>query len=134
MPFTQKLLRFTFDLPATLPQGPTQAGPPLQGPSPFQGPTQAGPPLGTNESNRVTVSGLRASVTIEQAGVWNLGNAEISIYGLDPSLMNQLSTLGQKISFVRRNVRLCQCPGDRVRNVIVCRRRWCVIDTILAAA
>lgn len=70
MPFTQKQLRFTFNLAD-----------------------------GTN----VTVSGLRASVSIQQAGGINLGDADVSIYGLTPSLMNSLSTLGNRSYYVARN-------------------------------
>jgi hypothetical protein len=103
MPFTQKLLRFTFDLPAP-PQGPTQAGPPLETPQ-QQGPTQSGEPIVTPiATNRVTVSGLRASATIHQGGGTDYGITEISIYGLTMSMTNQLSTLGLLQGSPRRNI------------------------------
>lgn len=79
MAFTKKLLRFTFD---------------LAGDQTFD----------NTGANRLTISGLRASVTIEQAGSAALGKAEITIYGMTLSQMNRLSTLGQKVSFVRKNV------------------------------
>jgi hypothetical protein len=70
MPFTQKLLSFTFDLA---------------------------------NGDHVAVSGLRASVTVTMGGQVDMGGMACSIYGLTPSLTNQLSTLGQLIPEVRRN-------------------------------
>lgn len=78
--FAQKQLRFTFDLPA--------------GSSFAEAPG----------ANRMTVSGLRASATITQGGSAQFGMADIAIYGLTLSEMNQLSTLGVQIPMVRRNV------------------------------
>lgn len=70
MPFTQKLLSFTFDMA---------------------------------NGDRVTVSGLRASVTVTMGGQADYGGMTASIYGLTMSLTNQLSTLGQIIPGVLRN-------------------------------
>jgi hypothetical protein len=77
--FTKKILRFTFD---------------LAGDKTF----------GNSGSNRLTVSGLRATVDVTQQGSFASGNANITIYGMTLSQMNRLSTLGQEITWVRRNV------------------------------
>jgi hypothetical protein len=80
VPFTQKLLSFTFDLA---------------------------------NGDRVTVSGLRASVTVTMGGQIDQGSLDCSIYGLTMSLTNQLSTLGQLIPEVRRNF-ISVSAGDSV--------------------
>jgi hypothetical protein len=51
----------------------------------------------------VTVSGLRAKVTVTMGGSADYGGMDCSIYGLTSSMTNQLSTLGQLIPEVRRN-------------------------------
>jgi Baseplate hub gp41 len=53
--------------------------------------------------NAVTLSGHRMRVRISNAGVPAGSSADISIYGLTPSLMNQLSTLGAVGDLVQRN-------------------------------
>jgi hypothetical protein len=85
MPFTQKQLRFTFNLV---------------------------------DGSNITVSGVRASVSIQQSGGIDIGNAEVSIYGLTPSVMNSLSTLGQNVSFVPRNAIVIEA-GDSVTGLSV---------------
>ena len=57
---------------------------------------------GTN-SNTVTLSGLRISAKVIKAGFPQYGNAQIVIYGMTKSLMDQLSTLGIVVSLAPRN-------------------------------
>jgi hypothetical protein len=64
---------------------------------------------GTN----VTISGLRATVSITQSGGINQGSAVISIFGLTPSVMNSLSTLGNTNYFIRHNI-VTVLAGDSV--------------------
>jgi hypothetical protein len=54
-------------------------------------------------TDTVTISGLRTSVKITKAGFPQIGQAQITIYGLTLSLMNQLSTFGVLIQLVKRN-------------------------------
>lgn len=61
--------------------------------------------FGESGTNRVKLSGpLRASVQIEESGGPAHSTCHLSIYGMTLSNMNKLSTLGQKITLVRRNV------------------------------
>lgn len=55
-------------------------------------------------SNTVTLPPLRASAKIVKAGTPSLGEAQLSIYGMTKSLMNQLSTLGMVYQLIPRNV------------------------------
>jgi hypothetical protein len=54
-------------------------------------------------SNSVTVSGLRATVTVTRVGGAAFNQATASIYGLTLDLMNDLSTLGSLIANNKRN-------------------------------
>jgi hypothetical protein len=47
------------------------------------------------DSNTATLSGLRVSARIEKNGGAGMFNAQVRIYGMSASLMNQLSTLGK---------------------------------------
>jgi hypothetical protein len=69
------------------------------------GPPSAGQPSPSfsGNSNQVTLSGLRISARIIKAGGRSMGEAQLQIYGMTLSLMNQLSTLGQRIQLVPRN-------------------------------
>lgn len=55
-------------------------------------------------TNTVKVQGLRVMARIVKAGGPSMGTAQVSIFGLSLSLMNQLSTLGMLIDTVPRNV------------------------------
>lgn len=59
--------------------------------------------FGETGSDTVTVRGLRISCTIVKAGGLSLGGAQVRIYGLPLSVMNQLNTLGMPLTFTRRN-------------------------------
>jgi hypothetical protein len=83
--FSQKLLNFSF----TLASG--SAG---NQPSTFSG---------TNNSNSVSIAGHRARCRITNAGAPAGSTAEISIYGMSQSLMNQLATLGIAVDSISKN-------------------------------
>lgn len=59
--------------------------------------------FGETGKNTVSLSGLRASAMIDQAGGPSMGRASVKIYGMAQQMMNQLSTLGQIATSVRRN-------------------------------
>lgn len=67
--------------------------------------TQANQPIVFDESGTDTVkfSGARTSVRVENSGGLAGSTAQISVWGLSLSLMNQLSTLGQVIQMIPRN-------------------------------
>lgn len=81
--FVQRLLEFTITL-----QPNQQTGQP----NTFAGTT----------SDTVTLSGFRASVRIENSGGVN-SRASVTIYGLAPNIVNQLSTLGMIFDMVQKN-------------------------------
>ena len=56
-----------------------------------------------NGANTVRLSGLRVSAKITKAGFPQLGHAQLAIYGMTKSLMDQLSTLGVQVQLVPRN-------------------------------
>ena len=78
MSFTQKFIEVDFDLA----QGSFQGG---------------------GGGNKHTVRGLQVSTTIVKAGGVSQGGAQIAIYGLPLSVMNQLSTYGRTLTFTGRN-------------------------------
>jgi hypothetical protein len=55
------------------------------------------------DSNTVTLSGFRTKVRVENSGAPAGSHATIAIYGLTPSTMNQLSTLGMIFNSIQRN-------------------------------
>ncbi len=72
---------------------------------------QLAPNTGTNQPNKfvetggdtVTLSGSRTSVRIQNSGAPADCNAQVKIWGMTPSLMNQLSTLGLVFNLVPKN-------------------------------
>ncbi len=62
-------------------------------------------------TNQVTVSGLRVSAMVQNAGSFSQASAHVRIYGLRQSLMNQLSTLG-KLPLALRNTSIAVSAGD----------------------
>ncbi len=72
---------------------------------------QLAPNTGTNQPNTfvknggdtVTLSGSRTSVRIQNSGAPADCNAQVKIWGMTPSLMNQLSTLGLVFNLVPKN-------------------------------
>jgi hypothetical protein len=51
------------------------------------------------DTNTVKVSGLRTSVTILKAGGQGLSQAQVRVFGMPLSIMNQLSTLGKPLAY-----------------------------------
>lgn len=54
-------------------------------------------------TDTVKVSGLRTSVRVRNSGAPAGSTASVDVYGLTPSLMNQLSTLGMFLNMVPKN-------------------------------
>ncbi len=96
MSFTKKILTFTFVL---VPNVPSPGSAPSV-PKEFQ-----------TGSNTVTLSGLRATVNILKAAFPQMPTAQIAIFGMTKSQMNQLSTLGQRI-FLQPMNRVIVAAGD----------------------
>lgn len=101
--FTQKLLKFTITL---------DPNPGNNQPTTFQG---TGVP-GADGTNQVTLAGVRASARIENNGAPAGSRASVAIWGLTPSLMNQLATLGPVYNSYARNTILVSA-GDDVSGV-----------------
>ena len=59
--------------------------------------------FGQTGSNTVTLEGLRVSATIEKIAPPGFGRAEIRVFGMTQSVMNQVSTLGVPFRMYRRN-------------------------------
>ena len=98
--FSQKLLTFTLTLTPS-PSNPSGV---------FQG---TGVP-GADGTNQVVLSGSRASARIQNNGSPSGSNADVAIYGLAPSLVNQITTLGMTFpTTVNRNL-LTISAGDAV--------------------
>jgi hypothetical protein len=55
------------------------------------------------QTDTLQIQGLRTSVRIFNSGNPTGCRAEVKIWGLPPSIMNQLSTLGMVVSFIPRN-------------------------------
>lgn len=53
---------------------------------------------GTSGSNNVTLSGLRVSANVQNAGGRAMGSADVRVWGMTLSKMNQLSTLGMVVT------------------------------------
>jgi hypothetical protein len=62
-------------------------------------------------TDTVNISGLRTSVQVENSGAVVGSTARIKIWGMPPSLMNQLATLGLVFNLVPKNVLTIQA-GD----------------------
>lgn len=58
--------------------------------------------FGEDGADEVTITGLRVQASISQSGA-RMGEAQLRIYGLTPSLMNQLSALNQAFTVIRNN-------------------------------
>lgn len=69
--------------------------------------------FGSGGSNTVKLSGVRASAKVIKAGGRSMGTLDMSVYGMTPSDMNQLSTLGMIATTLRRNGVLVEA-GDAV--------------------
>lgn len=67
--------------------------------------------FGESGANTVKMSNLRVSSRIIKAGGPSMGTAQLQIYGMSLDKMNQLSTLGQRPTTVRRNTIMVEA-GD----------------------
>lgn len=70
--------------------------------------------FGGGGDNTVKVSGLRCSVDVQKAGDPGFDTANITVWGLKPSLMNELSTLGKPLEFFRDNTVSVEAGDDEV--------------------
>jgi hypothetical protein len=68
--------------------------------------------------NSVKLSGLRVVATIEKRGFPSFDTAEIRVYGVPASIMNQLSSLGVPVPLLRYNSVLLEA-GDAVNGMAV---------------
>ena len=70
--------------------------------------------LGQTGFNTVKLSGLRVEVAIVKGGMPSMDTADIRIYGVQPSVMNQLSTWGVPFPMLRLNNTVTLAAGDGV--------------------
>lgn len=66
---------------------------------------------GTSGFNTVTLTNLRVSANIQNAGGRSMGSADVRVWGITLSKMNQLSSLGLTVTAQRRNI-LTLSPHD----------------------
>jgi hypothetical protein len=59
--------------------------------------------FGVAGSNTVTLTGLRVSAAVENAGGRSMGRLNATIFGMTLSQMNKLSTLGMTVTATRKN-------------------------------
>lgn len=60
-------------------------------------------PQGQGAPKTVELTGHRVSVHVDESGGLGMGMAQVRIWGMSLSLMNELSTLGQSITLLRKN-------------------------------
>lgn len=70
--------------------------------------------FGQTGFNTVKLSGLRVEVSIVKGGMPTMDTADIRIYGVQPSVMNQLSTWGVPFPMLRLNNTVTLAAGDGV--------------------
>lgn len=68
--------------------------------------------FGESGTNTVTCSGLRVQAHIDKVFGPGMGEAQIHVYGLTPSLLNQLSSLNQATMATRRNSVIVSAGDD----------------------
>lgn len=103
MPFTQRLLRVTFELGQNL----------ITGAQPvFAEGANVLPDLSEVGNVRLTLTGLRMSATVVKAGGFTMNSLQLRVYGMTPSQMNNLSTLGQLVTLVGKNSVLVEAGTD----------------------
>jgi hypothetical protein len=72
--------------------------------------------FGDTGTNTVTLSGLRASAQIQQAGGASMGKLTLRVHGMTLSMMNQLSALTTQVMMTRKNS-VTVSAGDDVSGV-----------------
>lgn len=75
--------------------------------------------FGQSGKNTVKLAGLRCIATISKGGFPSADTANVRIYGLPPSIMNQVSTLGSNPTGVRQNNNLTIEAGDQTATTVV---------------
>jgi hypothetical protein len=75
--------------------------------------------FGDTGSNTVKLMGLRVVASINKGGFPSMDKADVRIYGLTPSVMNELSQLGVPFTLVRRNNILVVEAGDATNGMAV---------------
>lgn len=70
--------------------------------------------FGQTGFNTVTLAGLRASASIHKGGWPSMDTAEMRLYGVQPSVMNAVSTLGVPLPAMRLQNTLTIQAGDHV--------------------
>jgi hypothetical protein len=73
--------------------------------------------LGQTASKAVKLSGLRVKADIHKRGSATMDQGSIRIYGMTPSLMNQLSTLGVPQTMTRPRNTVTVDAGDAVNGM-----------------
>lgn len=68
--------------------------------------------FGGSGSNTVKLEGLRVIATIQRRGIPSLSAAEIRLFGVPPSIMNKVSTLGVPLTVIRQNNTVTLEVGD----------------------
>ena len=74
--------------------------------------TGSGVSLGGGGGNSYTASGLRTTVRIQKVTGASMGQADVAIYGLPLSIMNQLSTVGTQYTQVSAQNQMTISAGD----------------------
>lgn len=74
--------------------------------------TSQPPNFSGTDSNTVKVTGLRTSVQITNSGSF-VCSAQVRVYGLSDTLMNELSTLGMALNIIRKNTLLIEAGDDQ---------------------
>lgn len=62
--------------------------------------------------NKATLSGLRVAAHIINAGGPSMGQLQMAIFGMELSMMNQLSTVGKQINYIGKNKVTVQAGDD----------------------
>ena len=74
--------------------------------------------FGETGANTVKLSGLRCLATVLKGGFPSLDRAQVRVYGIPPSVMNAVSTLGVPLQMFRNNTMLIEA-GDAVNGMAV---------------
>lgn len=75
--------------------------------------------FGQTGKNTVKLSGLRVLATIQKGGFPSMDRASIRVYGVQPSIMNAVSTLGIPLSMIRIGNSVTVEAGDTVNGMAV---------------
>lgn len=75
--------------------------------------------IGQTGFNTVKLSGLRVLTTVQKGGFPSMDQASIRVYGVPPSVMNAVSTLGVTLPMARLNNTVLVEAGDAVNGMAV---------------